>query len=152
MAREYNYLEFSDVRALLPGLPTPVPASYRPNGTQIAAFMAWASNELDTYLGGVDYTVPIPTGATVALELLRGYAAFGAAWKTAAAMPQGRDSKHADMYRDEWKAILGRIEKGKVELPGVGKDSTRSLPAFPSGDPDAVGASPYFTRAGVVDR
>ena len=152
MARPYSYASFADVRALLPMLPSPLPGSYRPNGSQVSFHIERASNELDAVLSQVNYGVPIPTGATLAHELLRTWTALGAAWWSAIAMPQGRDSKHAQEYREEWTNILGRIQDHEMELPGVDPTSGTNSFRSPVGDPNAVGASPYFARAELGDR
>src|SRR5690349_15874341 len=97
MSRAYAYASAGNVRALLSFIPT-FGATARPNAEQVAQFLDDASNDLDAALALADYTTPIATTATQSVELLRTWAAVGGAWHTAVAMPQGHDSKHADVY------------------------------------------------------
>jgi hypothetical protein len=153
MARLYNYASAPDVVALLTNIPT-LTATSRPNATQVHSHLTWASNELDAALLRSDYSVPVSaTAATQASESLRGWAAVGAAMRSAGSMPQGEDSKHYEIYREQWSAILDGITTGDLPLPGIDVDAGVSLPRFPRPiDPESIGASPFFTRDQVAER
>lgn len=159
MARE-PYAETTDVRRLLTFLPasaapsgplTPIPASYRPNASQVYENLIQASNDLDATLALVDYAVPVPTGATMSREILRGWTAVGAAALTVSSMPQGqRDSKHQD-YAQNFSAILKGIRERDVALPDAGKEARARVRAR-SGVAAGAAATPYFTRDSGGDR
>ncbi len=139
MARAYSYASSIDVAAMLPGFI--VSASSRPSATQIAFHLEQVSNELDAILAGADYQTPVPTSATAALDVVRAWTTKGAAYRAAMAMPQGKESKHADAYGKEWTAILTGVETGRHELP----DTPRSSAKLPRGGGDDTG--PTFSRA-----
>lgn len=141
MARPYAYAALADVESLLSGVNFTA-TSAKPNATQVANFLNLASDDLDSLLANVDYVTPIPTTATAGMEMLRSWTALGAAYRAAMAMPQGKESKHAETYGAEWKAILTSIEGGKRFLPDVPRISSK-LPrsAGPEGPP-------VFTRDG----
>jgi hypothetical protein len=122
--RPYAYASYSDVQAHLSFVATWT-ASTRPNASQVHQHIVDASDELDAALSIARYTVPVATGATIALEQLRAWSAVGAAAHTAAAMPQGSASKHAKGLEDRWQAILIDIGKGERIIPGA-RDRNRS--------------------------
>lgn len=139
--RPYSYAAVTDVAALIPGA-TFGATSAKPGASQVGHFLDQCSNELDALLASVDYAVPVATGATASIEMLRSWTSIGGAYRTAMAMPQGKDSKHAEAYGKEWTAILGRIEKGKVELP----DAPRSPVKVARGGQSGVDCGPTFVR------
>lgn len=148
MARATSYASAPDVNALLTFFPT-FTATSRPNATQVAFFVEQASNELDATLTQERYAVPVDLGgATLAAETLRGWAALGAAARAAAASPQGVDSKHAEAYETEWRAIIDRLRDGQLVLPGAARaPAAASRMRGPRAEASAAfAASPYFTR------
>lgn len=143
--RDFAYASYADIQAHLSFIPT-FTATSKPNATQAHSHLVDASNQLDAALAVADYATPIPTTATMALELLRSWAGIGAAAKVALAMPQGKDSKHLEALGKEWEVILGQVREGKAGLPGVALDS--ALSRARSGGPEAgsEGAEPVFSR------
>lgn len=142
--RDYAYASYGDIQAHLSFIPT-FTATSQPNASQAHHHLVDAANQLDAALVVANYSTPIPTTATHALELLRSWTAIGAAWKVAFAMPQGKDSKHAEALGKEWKAILGEVREGKVGIPGVGQVAGVAH-ARSGGDALNPGASPTFSR------
>lgn len=140
--RSYAYASLQDVQSFLPGVNF-MATSAKPGATQVANFLNLASDDLDSLLGTLDYSVPIATTATQAMEMLRNWTTIGAAYRTAIAMPQGKESKHAETYGKEWTAILKSIESGQRFLPDASRAVGR-LPRSASADP----CPPVFTRAG----
>jgi hypothetical protein len=138
--RPYSYAAAADVQTLLAGVV--FTATSRPSATQVANQLAQVSDEIDSVLAPLDYQTPVPTGATVSIEMLRSWTSLGAAYKAAMAMPQGKDSKHAAEYGKEWRALLSNVESGRRQLP----DAPRVASKAPrSGTPDL--AAPVFNRA-----
>lgn len=159
MARE-PYCDLADVRRHLAFLPassspsgplTPLPATYRPNSTQVDEHCRQASNEIDAVLALVDYSVPIPTTASLSYQMVRGWAAIGAAQMSAQAMPQGADSKHAAALGERFTAILTSIRDRDIVLPDAGKEARSRARSF-AAPADSAGASPMFTRELIDDR
>lgn len=146
MARSFAYASTVDVLAHLP-LAATFTATSKPSATQVHLHLLTASDELDGALSQADYTTPIATTATGAMELLRTYAAIGAGMYAADSHPAGKDSKQLPFLERRWDAILSGVRDGSLTLADAGRDTTRSLPRFgtPS-DPEAAGASPYFIR------
>lgn len=138
------YAAVSDVESLLAGFT--ISATSRPNSSQVANLLVLASNELDTVLSLSDYSTPVPTAASQGLEMVRGWASIGAAYKTAMAMPQGKESKHAESYGAEWKAILDGIGSGRSYLPDVARLGTK-MPRHAEPDSAREDGGPVFTRA-----
>ena len=147
MPRPDAYASAPDVIARLSHVAT-FTATTRPNATQVHEGLIAASNDLDSAIFTADYTVPVATGATVSREFLRTWAAVGAACKVSYAMPQGDDSKHL-RYCEEFAEILLGLKTGDLGLPDAGKDETMGRGAHAA---VATGATPYFTRAGIMDR
>ena len=147
------YASITDVGALLPYIPT-FTATSKPNATQVHSYLIHVSNEADAALALADYTVPVATGATVAGEYLRTAVAIGAAGMAAAAMPQGKDSKHESLYRNQWLDLLRQMRQDETDLPDADRDTGRSAARFyvaPVVD-DITSASPYFVRGPYEDR
>jgi hypothetical protein len=142
MSRPYNYANLADVQSALPGLA--LTASSRPNASQVTLQLELASNELDGVLAMLGYSVPVATGATVSMGMLRSWATVGGAYRAAMSMPQGKDSKHAESYGAEWKAILNGLEGARRSLP----DAETNPSKLPRGAPPAEDGSgaPIFTR------
>jgi len=140
--RDFAYASYADIQAHLSFIPT-FTATSKPNATQAHTHLVDASNQLDAALSVANYGTPIPTTATHALELLRSWAGVGAGAKVAAAMPLGKDSKHAEALGKEWEVILGQIRKGQVGLPDVAQLADTSL-VRAGGNP-----SPTFTRDAI---
>lgn len=146
--RDFAYASTIDVLAHLT-VATTFTASSRPQATQVHRHLINASEEIDSALGLADYSTPVSTTATAAMQTLRHYTAIGAAMYSTAAHPSGEQSKHIDFLRERWTAILSGISDGEISLPGVGRDSSRSVPRFGGYAAGAEGASPYWTR--VID-
>jgi hypothetical protein len=143
--RDFAYASYADIQAHLSFIPT-FSATSKPNATQVHSLLVDTSNTLDSALAVADYATPIPTAATVALELVRSWTAVGAAAKVAMAMPQGKDSKHFKALDEEWDVILKQVRDGEAGLPGVDRGSN-SLARSAEGDLSlGRGASPTFTR------
>lgn len=138
------YAATSDVESLLSGVV--LSATSRPTASQVANLLVLASNELDSLLSLSDYAVPIPTAASVSLEMVRSWVSIGAAYKTAMAMPQGKESKHADFYGGEWKAILESVGAGQRYLPDAARMGTK-MPRHAEPDSARADNGPVFTRA-----
>jgi hypothetical protein len=138
------YAATSDVESLLSGVV--LSATSRPTASQVANLLVLASNELDSMLGLVDYSVPIPTSATASIEMARSWTSIGAAYKTAMSMPQGKESKHAEVYGAEWRAILQGIEAGQRYLPDAAREGSK-MPRHAEADTADPEGNPVFTRA-----
>lgn len=151
MPRAYAYASVTDLHRLLTFLPATFNASTRPTPSQAHQALLDSSARLDAALGLVDYTTPVATTATAAGEVLRSWAAIGAAAEIAFALPQGKDSKHAEVYRSDFQAILGSIRGRDEGLPDVARGSrSRVRSSLTARSPEA--ASPMFTRDNVTDR
>lgn len=142
--RDYAYASYGDIQAHLSFIPTFTPST-KPNATQVHSHLVDSSNLLDAALALADYSTPVPTVATHALELVRSWTAIGAAHKTALAMPGGSDSKHAEALGKDWDVILQQVRDGELGLPDLDKQSGTSL-ARAGGDVAGAGPSPTFTR------
>lgn len=146
-SRPYSYATLADVSGMIPGF-TPATSS-KPTASQVLGHISNVANELEAAFSVLDYQTPIPTTATASMDIMRSYVTIGAAYRTAMAMPQGKDSKHAADYGAEWRAILSSIESGRRELPDAprqgGKRTRsaggRSAPSEPSEDSTST-----FTR------
>ena len=146
MARDYAYASVGDV-ALHVAVASWT-ASSRPNATQVHNYLLDVSDQLDSKLAALNYSVPVATGATQAFNLVNAWAAVGGAMFAVAALPQGDKGVHLPFLERRWTSILTMLDEGNLTLPGVDKDSTTGRVRF--GTPDAcAGASPYFTRGDV---
>jgi hypothetical protein len=122
-------------------------ATSTPNATQVHSHLRTTAAQLDGALSRSNYTIPVPTTATYASDLLRTWNAVGAAWKTTVSMPQGIDSKHEALLRGEWEAILHSIGSGDINLVDAEQDSTAAIRyAAPAANESAT---PFFSRADV---
>lgn len=148
MARADAYASAPDVRARLSFVAT-FTATSRPNATQVHEALLAASNEIDASLAVADYSTPVATGATVAREILRTVAADGAACRVVRTFPQGADGKHFDFYCTDFARMLEALRAGDAVLPDADVSATLGLAAHGAA---ATGASPFFTRIGVLDR
>lgn len=145
------YATLSDVNGLLSFVPT-FGATTKPNGSQVTGFLAMAADDLDAALVTHNYAVPIASSAVNSFELVRDWSSVGAAYYTAAAMPQGIDSKHLAIYERRWDAILEGLRNGSLQLPtDAPVDPTLSGTRF-AGTPNAVGATPYFSRETIITK
>lgn len=138
-SRPYAYANLSDVQDLLAGFV--FSATSRPTATQAARQLYRCSDEIDSLLSRLDYAVPVPTGATQSMQVSRVWTAVGAAYRVSMAMPQGKESKHAEAYGREWKALLEGLEGGKRSLPDAPKIKKARSPAVAKG-----GGESTFTR------
>ncbi len=147
-ARPYAYASTIDVLGHL-SFASGFSATSRPNATQVHGHLLAVSDEIDSMLAQADYSIPIATGATQAMGVLRYWTGLGAAMHVAYAMPQGKETLHGEFLERRFTAILGGIHAGDITLPGdAAQDTTLSLPRFGS---VATGATPYFSRAEVGD-
>ena len=137
------YASLPDVNSLLSFVPT-FTASTRPSATQVHQFLQMASDDLDGALALGDYITPVT--ATAALDALRSWTSVGAAWYTAAAMPQGKDSLHVDLYRQRFTAILNQARNDELEILGADRDSLLTAALYGSGGRYDGAATPTFTR------
>jgi hypothetical protein len=150
MARPYGYASAADVLRHLTQFPSGFTATGRPNASQVDQHLLAVADELDAALGRADYTTPISTAATVALNVLRHWTSIGAAMHVAAGMPQGQDSKHLEFLERRFTVILNGIDAGNLSLPGdAGRDTELALPRYPAAGPS--GASPFFARDQLGD-
>jgi hypothetical protein len=147
--RESAYASAPDVLRHLSFIAT-FTATSKPNATQVHNHLLAVSDEIDSLLAQADYTTPVGTAATVALNTLRHWTSLGAAMHAAHAMPQGRDSLHAQFLERRFDAILHGLSEGTLALTADAAQETElSLPRYPAGSPS--GASPFFTRDQVYD-
>lgn len=143
--RSFAYATVSDIAARLPG--ATFTASSLPNASQVVELIVQTADELDAILADVKYSVPVPTTATAAFNLLAGWNSVGAAMYALGAKVQGQDSKQLPFLERRWTAILTDLRTGDTQLPGLSKDTTISLPRYPGAPAYAQGvATPYFTR------
>jgi len=140
MPRPYSYAALSDITGYIAG--ATFGASTRPTASQVVNSIELSADELDSLLSRLDYAVPIPTGATQSMDMARGWVTVGGAYRAAMAMPQGKESKHADAYGREWKALLESLEGGKRSLPDAPKIKRARSPAVAPGSEEST-----FTRA-----
>src|SRR5574338_192000 len=144
MAR-YLYASLPDVQAHLPlmgrnQVPT-FTATSQPNATHVHNQISFVTNELDSVLSNRGYAVPIPTTATIALDIVRSWTSIGAAYRTALSAGQGPTRQHVDFLRDEYNRILESIRNGIIGLADAPKNSFRNSRGMAQ-----FNASPYFTR------
>jgi hypothetical protein len=140
MPRPYSYAALSDVTGYIAG--ATFGASTRPTASQVANGIDLCADELDSLLSRLDYATPLPTTATASVDMARAWVTVGGAYRAAMAMPQGRESKHAEAYGKEWKALLESLEGGKRSLPDAPKLKRTRSPAVAPGSEE-----PTFTRA-----
>lgn len=143
MSRPYSYASAPDVSARI-GVAT-ITASSKPNTTQVAGYIDDISDELDGRLAALNYTTPIPTGATTAFDLLNAWTSIGAAMNWTAALPQGESGKHLPYLERRWNTILKALEDGTMAVPGLSKDTTTGRVRFGVGG-GTSSATPYFVR------
>lgn len=139
MPRAYSYAALSDIAGYIAG--ATFGASTRPTASQVGNAIERSADELDSLLSRLDYAVPIPTGATQSMDIARSWVTIGGAYRAAMAMPQGKESKHAEAYGREWKALLEGLEGGKRSLPDAPKVKKARSPAIAEG-----GGESTFTR------
>lgn len=147
------YAQLSDVQGKLPFFR--VGATSVPNSSQIARFLEEVSDELDSSLIREGYRIPVGSmtassaaqAASQSLSVLRAWAALGAAAKTAEAMPQGVDSKHAEMYRSQFSAILKGISDDSAELFDAERETQQGVHRrLRHGGAAGAGASAFFVK------
>lgn len=144
MPRSDVYAALEDVLAKVPYFRISA-TNAKPNASQVADFIAGISDEIDAKLERAGYSVPIPTTATRSRDLLNQWTAIGAGMETAAAMPQGEDSKHLKYLERRWNAILKSLDEG-FSLPDEDlRETSSTTPRF-----GRVGAAdstePYFEK------
>lgn len=144
------YATTADVQRKLTFLSPSLSATTKPTASQVADAIVGASDELDAALALVNYSVPVPTAATIALGVLREWAAIGAAGEVAYSLPQGSDSKHLG-YRERFSVILDEIRDRSRDLPDAPRDASARL-RVPAQPRSGLGASPMFTRDSLDDR
>jgi hypothetical protein len=81
------------------------------------------SAEIDGILAAQNYTVPVPTTATVSFRLLRRFTALCA---NALAQRAAPDSPNAEAAEKACADCMKRLEDAKVVLPDATRDLTRS--------------------------
>lgn len=143
------YCTKEDVYGQLPQLANRISDTSRPSIADVDRFCQDATNELNQALLMRGYDLPLAANRVDALDLLRTWASIGAAAKAAAAQMQGKDSKHVELYREDWQAILEMIRTDdRFELPG--DDDPDDDPATPDGRGGRIRSStpadPYFRR------
>lgn len=140
MPRAYSYASLTDIYSYLGG--ASFGASTRPTASQVVNAIELSADEVDSLLSRLDYAVPIATGATQSMDMARGWVTIGGAYRAAMAMPQGKESKHAEAYGKEWKAVLESLEGGKRSLPDAAKIKRARSPVVAPGSEEST-----FTRA-----
>lgn len=113
------YATTDDVAARSPG--RTFTATSLPNATQVGIFLRDTAAELDTIAAVRGYTVPVPTTATIAYNLMRSYNAAGAHCLVEKAAPTGRKDSLDDAC-EAWQAAKKALAEGDVILPDVAQD------------------------------
>lgn len=126
------YATLEQVRALNTG--RTIGATSKPSATQVQNFLSNAAAIIDAKLRSEGYALPVPTGATSALEVLEYANAAGGHYFTEEAAPTSEKLKSA---KEMWESALKMLSS--VELP-TDQDPEQTLARFPSA------ATPYFTR------
>lgn len=111
------YASIQDVQARDPTLT--FTATSVPNASQVARFIEDTAAELDGILAALDYTIPVPTTATQAWTMLRGFNALGANAHVQEAAPTGR---HRDQARTLWEECKKALRAGDIALTDASSD------------------------------
>jgi hypothetical protein len=133
------YATTDDVAALSPA--RTFSATSHPTATQVQIFLRDTAAELDAVAAVRGYSVPVPTSATIAYNLMRAYNAKGAHCLVEKTAPTGRKDA-ADEACAAWTAAKKALAEGDVLLPDVAvdDDTGRVRSGFP--------ASAMFTASG----
>lgn len=113
-------------------------ATSRPNLDQLGDFILDAAAELDGILRSRGYSVPVPSTATSAFQLLRAYNNLGAICSVESAAVNSSKEKTAC---EAWEAAKKMLRDGDIELDApkdTSQSSVRGRSSFP--------ATALFTR------
>lgn len=97
----------------------------RPSVDDVVRFLHETGAVLDGILSALGYTLPVPSSATGARELLEHYNAIGAWAYTEAAAPE---SDQRALAEQAWARAQKMLRDGLIEPPGLSKDTTTAAP------------------------
>lgn len=108
-----------------------------PSASQVQVFLEFTAAELDGIMGGDGYSLPVPTTATVSLQMLRRLNSLGAHAQVERAAQVSEDVAAVTAAWDNARQelISGRVQL--VDLPRLGGE------AFARAQ---FAATPFFTR------
>jgi hypothetical protein len=109
--------------------------------TDVVGFLTETAAVLDGILTARGYTLPVPTAATSALELLEGYNAIGA-W--AFVEQAATISPHRDAAAQAWANAQRMLRDGLIEPAGLTKDTASSSARAPAA------ATAFFSREMIL--
>lgn len=115
-------------------------ATSTPNASQVARFIEDTAAELDGILAARDFTVPVPSTATQAFIMLRGYNALGADALVQEAAPT---SRKGDLARKLWEDCKKALRDGQITLADAASDPG-GLPLGPGSPGRAPARDPWF--------
>lgn len=91
-----------------------------PSRTRVQLIIQTVSQELNGALQAAGYTLPVSSAATDALEMLRGYAALGGAYRAWYAATRGSTVfPAAASWREDYLMALKGLREDLIALPGI---------------------------------
>lgn len=114
----------------------------KPNASQVSQYITQTAAELDGILRTRGYTVPVPTTATSAYDLLSGFNAYGAISLVEQSAPT--KGGKAEGWQKMWEDAKKMLSCGDLELDAPRDSSISSPRGFRSSAERGFPASPMI--------